>query len=498
MVEALTMRFSFAVACGIGLLAISLTGCNRGGSNAGPSNEKRGASVAEAKTRHDENSATKQNAAHHGNHKRPTPHPRHDVHHGGRSKKETPDHERPGGRKDGDTPRPKSEAGDHLANVDALAIFKRRILPIFQAKRPSSCTQCHLSGVELKDYIGADQAKTFATLRKQGLINVDDPDQSKILKFIRKKPKQPSLIGHKVRQQEYQAFSAWIHAAVKDPKLLAAKSDKPLGTELPPEVIRHARKDRVLASFIDNIWSEMGRCINCHSPERNRRQVKKFGEQVSWIAPRDPATTLQQLVDGENIDVDEPEQSPMLLKPAGLADHSGGQKFIPGGRTYKQFLRFLGDYAAVVQGKYRRGSDLPKPADEISFLTKQHLRIVGLPAKFDKMPLRVDLFRRLGSGWSKRRWATADGAVNGKRRQWQNLIAVAAPRNSERAKQIRKTPSLPGGNYLVKIYVDQNQKLRKNRKYELSDADFVAQIEIDGAWPPGYQPPKIIRAKLSD
>ncbi|MFP6678390.1 MAG: hypothetical protein VB878_25100 [Pirellulaceae bacterium] len=35
----------------------------------------------------------------------------------------------------------------------ALALFAKRILPIFQAKNPSSCTECHLSGVDLKDYI---------------------------------------------------------------------------------------------------------------------------------------------------------------------------------------------------------------------------------------------------------------------------------------------------------------------------------------------------------
>src|SRR5262245_10532894 len=46
----------------------------------------------------------------------------------------------------------------------ALAIFERRIVPIFQSQKPSSCTECHLSGVELKDYIQPDQAKTFASL----------------------------------------------------------------------------------------------------------------------------------------------------------------------------------------------------------------------------------------------------------------------------------------------------------------------------------------------
>ena len=63
----------------------------------------------------------------------------------------------------------------------------------------------------------------------------------------------------KVRQQEHDAFQAWIRAAVKDPDLLAAKSSESIGPKIPDEAIRHARKDRVLASFIENVWTEVGR-----------------------------------------------------------------------------------------------------------------------------------------------------------------------------------------------------------------------------------------------
>ena len=76
----------------------------------------------------------------------------------------------------------------------ALAIFERRILPIFRAKSPSSCTECHLSGVDLKDYIDPDQGKTFASLVKAGLVDVEKPQDSKILEFIARKPEKPGLV----------------------------------------------------------------------------------------------------------------------------------------------------------------------------------------------------------------------------------------------------------------------------------------------------------------
>ena len=56
------------------------------------------------------------------------------------------------------------------ADPTAAEVFDRRIAPIFKSPNPSSCVQCHLSGVDLKDYILPDAEKTFRSLRDQGLI----------------------------------------------------------------------------------------------------------------------------------------------------------------------------------------------------------------------------------------------------------------------------------------------------------------------------------------
>src|SRR4051794_28929634 len=70
------------------------------------------------------------------------------------------------------------------AEPDAAKVFKQRILPIFKSPNPSSCVQCHLSGVDLKNYILPSSEKTFLSLRDQGLIDLKDPPASKILKLI--------------------------------------------------------------------------------------------------------------------------------------------------------------------------------------------------------------------------------------------------------------------------------------------------------------------------
>jgi hypothetical protein len=372
----------------------------------------------------------------------------------------------------------------------ALTVFNQRILPIMQAKNPSSCAECHLSGVDLKQYIHESQEKTFASMRDAGLIDVKNPDGSKILKFIGRAPKKPSIVSAKVRKQELEAFRAWIHAAVKDPALAKTKGDgKLLGPTIPDSVIRHARTDRVLASFIDNVWTEVGRCAGCHSPDRNQKQVAKHGEEVSWITLADPQATLDYMLDAELIDTSSPEQSLILLKPTMQVKHGGGQKMVIGDRTYKQFRRFAEDYAATITEKYKSAEDLPKTDDEVSATSEIWMKLTGVPAEYDKMLLQVDLYRWQDGdqpGWSKTRWATADRPAFGKGKLWQQSLSLCAARGTPRAEKIAEAKRLPEGRYLAKIYIDREGKLKDDYLHVLGKRDFVGQLEITSRWPAGY------------
>src|SRR5262245_8365342 len=143
------------------------------------------------------------------------------------------------------------------ADESATDIFTRRILPLAKADKPSSCAECHAAGVDLSQYIKQDAAATFVALRSAGLVNAEQPEKSKLLEFIARAPEKGDPVIGKLREQELAAFRTWITAAAKDPKFAATPvSSAPIGPTLPPEVIRHARRDRVLASFIANIWIE--------------------------------------------------------------------------------------------------------------------------------------------------------------------------------------------------------------------------------------------------
>ena len=140
-------------------------------------------------------------------------------------------------------------------------VFEKRIMPIFQSPKPSSCVQCHLAGVDLKNYILPSCEKTFLSLRDQGLIDLDAPEKSKILQLIQMgdSDKRPaSLIQAKTRQAEYDAFAEWIKAGARDPKLRDAPKLDPAeraAPARPAEVIRHDRADHLLESFENTVWA---------------------------------------------------------------------------------------------------------------------------------------------------------------------------------------------------------------------------------------------------
>ncbi len=377
----------------------------------------------------------------------------------------------------------KPEADDDATN--AAEVFQTRILPIMQAGKPSSCVECHLSGVDLADYIRPSQAETFAALLKAGLIDQKNPEASKILTFIRRRPESPSLISEATRERELTAFRAWIHAAVQDPTLLTSTDAPAIGPTVAAAVIRHARQDRVLASFLDNIWTEVGRCAACHSPDQNQKQVAEHGDRVSWIVLNDPQATLAHMLDAGIVDPKQPLESLLLTKPTLQVEHGGGQKMVVGDRTYKQFRRFIDDYAKMVNGAYASAEQLPSESREVSTVSDIWLKLTDVPEAFDKMLLQVDLYRWEGDRWSASRVATSDRPVFGAGKLWQHSLSLIAPRGSTWASQI-DTKRLPAGRYLAKIYVDQEHALQRDPTRELGEEAQVGQCEIESQWPSGY------------
>ncbi len=376
-------------------------------------------------------------------------------------------------------------------------VFEKRILPIFQSPKPSSCVQCHLAGVDLKNYILPSSEKTFLSLRDQGLIDLDAPEKSKILQLIQMgdSDKRPaSLIQAKTRQAEYDAFAEWIKAGARDPKLRDAPKLDPAERAAPArpvEVIRHDRADHLLETFENTVWAMRFRCMGCHAEgtPQNEKNVKEYGERVAWMKADGPAATLDYLRTTKLINVDDPERSTLLLKPLAAVKHGGGKKFVPGDEGYKAFRDFIDDYAKTVRDQYTKADDLPKADGPDRFGSDAWLKLSNTPPEWGDKLLQVDLYAwdAAKNDWQAESIASSDRVVWGKGRLWQHNLALLAPRESDQAKAWRAgKPALPRGKYLVKVYVDSKGRLADDWKAQLGPDDYVGQAEVQSGWPEGY------------
>ncbi|HVE42477.1 MAG TPA: hypothetical protein VNM14_21525 [Planctomycetota bacterium] len=388
-------------------------------------------------------------------------------------------------------------AGNADDEAKGADLFAKRILPIFKSPNPSSCTQCHLAGVDLKNYILPSHEKTFVSLRDQGLIDLDKPENSKILRLINmgEASKEAQLISDKVRKMEYDAFAEWIKASAADPKLREAP--KLAASELaqpkrPVEVIRHARLDKVAELFEKNVWSQRFRCTACHSPESPEyaKLVKENGEEMMWIRKEGAEATMQYLLASKLVVAKAPEQSLMLRKPTNQVKHGGGQKMLVGDMVYKGFRAWLEEYAKTVGDKYASAADLPKDAPAPLTAGSDHwVKITNTPPAWADRLLQVSIF-----AWdeSKKAWetspcATSDRGVFGKGKLWQHNLVLQAVPESPRAAALRAGKgSLPAGKYLLRVHVDLQGRLEKDWKATLGKADFVGEKELDGRLPEGY------------
>jgi hypothetical protein len=374
-------------------------------------------------------------------------------------------------------------------------VFEKRLAPIFRSPNPSSCVQCHLAGVDLKNYIRPTHEATFVSLRDQGLIDLDQPEKSKILQFIRMGEEDKAgaaLIHQKNRTAEYEAFALWIKESAADPalrQLPKAKSEDLSSPPRPVEVIRHARKDRLTESFTNSIWALRFRCMSCHleGDAENKKLVEKHGQRVAWFKQGGPAATLDYLMSSRLIDVKNPRQSLLLRKPLDEIDHGGGKKMLVGDQGYRLFLSFLEDYARIKKNAYPDAASLPAKTEPLArFGSESWLKLANTPAAWGDRLVQVDIFAwdAKASAWENRPIATSDRLTWGKGQLWQHNLTLLADPASDRAKAWRAGKSaLPAGKYLVKVYADTSGAASQR---PLGERDFVGLAEVTSAWPEGY------------
>jgi len=425
-----------------------------------------------------------------------------------------------------------------------LELFEQRITPILKSSDPASCVQCHLSSVDLKDYIRPSHEATFVSLRDQGMIDLETPAQSKILALIQMGEKDNDagarLIHETTRKAEYAAFSAWIEACCNDPELRTLPPADPgelAGPGVPDAVIRHARKSRVVDSFARNIWSQRMRCFPCHTPheldpdnpkhrvpiQRQKKFLEQHGEQFGdrlTIFHRTPEETLQYLIErslqpkeGELplLNLQDPAKSLLVLKPTAKlpqkqpdgqfaapsyntpVSHMGGLKMHDDDPSYKSFIAWISDYAKVTRGEYTSVADLP--ADNWQ-PTKLVIMMRKVPPQWPdnaRVQFFVHRHDQQSGRWNPDPVAFTQAPVGPAGNAAGALFLLDTGLNAGAAtvEPVAQRVTLEPGKYLIKVFVDRQHRLADDPTLMLGEEDFAGQVVVDAEWQEGF--PKALR-----
>ena len=407
-------------------------------------------------------------------------------------------------------------------------IFESRIMPIFRSANPSSCVQCHLASVDLKDYILPSSEKTFVSLRDQGLIDLDKPESSKILKLIgmgdQDTDQYAKRIHGKMRKAEYEAFSQWIIASCKDDKLIGLpKSETERASPAASnEVIRYARKSRVVDSFERNVWSQRMRCFPCHTPneigpkqkvakEKFDGWYEKYGDQM-LIFKKTPEKTLRYLVEESKktkdghlplLNLETPAKSLLVLKPMSKIPpkegerrsptyrepvyHMGGLKIHENDHSHKAFLNWIEDYAKTANSQYKTANELPS---DNWFPTQRILRMKEVPESWE-VGATAQMFvfaKNDRDEWSSKPVAFTQGTVTPRRILNGALIMLAPTQTAEYKKWKLRHNKLPPGDYKIKVFLDAEDQLADDPTALLTQSQFVGDTTIKRAkWRNGFQ-----------
>ncbi len=335
------------------------------------------------------------------------------------------------------------------------AIYSERVIPLLKSSA-DSCSVCHFQGLDLKSLFTDDPVQTFVELRSLGWVDVKSPSNSKILEFLERHTANETDLQRRVRIAEHEAVRAWIQAACENPSLLAKPVAQHRDLALDKKLIRHARTDQIELRFVAAVWSQLERCANCHSPDRNQKQVDKNGELMSWIVPNEPVRTLELLTARKLINLDTPDESPLRTKPAGLAKHGAGIKFPVDGETDSAWIAFLRDYSKTVRGDYASSNELPEFQGVHRWRSGLHLLVTDLPERWYGKIVVVHLHRIDGEGkFEAHPTAFGEAFVSEERTRWSNSLELLEHRDkvtlSELFEPIRLEDAMPPGVYELRI-----------------------------------------------
>lgn len=242
-----------------------------------------------------------------------------------------------------ETPRPPPDCTADAAST----LYNRRIAPLLDDDRPSSCNRCHLSGIDLAQYIQTDACSTMVCMHSKGLVDFDEPSGSKVLDWISRGAPDSPGITEAIIEEEHDAMLEWIEfysacgtelcevpdgddACGEAPTYKDCEVPQQSGGSKPFDDPGDCDPVTLESMFAAKVYAWRGRCGPCHYAN-----VETGLEAPRWIdlGSCDLASleSLRNVVDAGYLDADDPAKSLLLTKPLsedlGGVEHGGHGKF---------------------------------------------------------------------------------------------------------------------------------------------------------------------------
>ncbi|MEM6929078.1 MAG: hypothetical protein AAF602_19220 [Myxococcota bacterium] len=171
-----------------------------------------------------------------------------------------------------------TEASPPVCEPDALSdAYERYVEPFVSGAVASSCSQCHMTGIDISLYAQDTPCDTFACMVEYGVVTPDDPESSPLLAQIRMGDPRSSVFDV---QQEASAMLEWIRWNARCHESLCGTIDGACATgtgatSTGRTPLGDCSEDDVLAAFWDAVIVDRGRCFVCHSD--SGQQLGTFG-----------------------------------------------------------------------------------------------------------------------------------------------------------------------------------------------------------------------------
>lgn len=255
--------------------------------------------------------------------------------------------------------------GQSECSASPGALFDKRIAPLLTTDRPDSCSACHASGVQLADFVRGTPCEAMACLKEQGLVRLDAPSESVLLSWIGRVPPGSPLIDERIAAEEKAAFLEWFeHEATcgtcedvvcpeatttgcaADERVESAYDAKSDPGDCSDETLERLFRGTVF------IWR--ARCAPCHlDGAESSAHAPRFFFQDGDCGVASLAS-LRRIEGAGYIDVEEPLESFLLLKPLAESDggipHGGHDKIVADNdRAFDAYVHFLSRYGACKQ-----------------------------------------------------------------------------------------------------------------------------------------------------